>query len=166
VLHTGSAAISGDNDDPFHTCSVDARIVRQFTVTGTEDAGFFAFGSKTIISPVVNLAVDNGDLTLFDPNGPDGHVFGTLSYLNEPAAGSPYARPLAPYIGGGSMHFTVGSLLIVNDQQFVGPAPDAWQLQVEDPLLRVDLAVTYSYVPEPTSLSLLATGLLALLRRR
>ena len=166
VLHSGSATIMGDNDDPFKTCNVEARIVRQFGVTGTEDATFSAFGTKTITSSPVLLAVDNGDLALFDPNGPDGVNFGSLNYLNQAAIGSPYARPLAPYIGAGLMHFTVGSLLIVNDQVFIGPAPDAWQLQVEDPLLTVVLAVTYTYTPEPTSLSLLATGLLALVRRR
>jgi len=166
VLHSGSADIAGDNDDPFKTCDVDARIVRQFSVTGTEDAGFFAFGSKTIFSPVANLLQDNGDLGLFDPTAPDGVAFGLLSYANEFALGSPYARPLLPYIGAGLMHFTVGSLLIVNDQQFVGPAPDAWQLQVENPLLTVKMAVMYTYTPEPTALSLLATGALLLLRRR
>ncbi len=165
VTHDGSCDIRGDNDDPFKTADVQARIIRQAMVIGP---GVSAFASKTITSDVEHLLADDGDLTVFDPTPPDGHDFGLLTYVDEPAFGSPFSPSPALYADVGTVTFTVGNgqLLMVNDQQFIGTAPDSWQLEVENPLFEIEVCVEYTYIPEPASLSLLSLAGLALLRRR
>lgn len=164
ISHSGSVDIRGDNDDDFKTAVVNARMIRQNTTTGP---GVFGFGNKTILGPNVSLAVDDGDDGVFDASPPDGVNFGTLNFPFEAVLGSPaspanalYATP-APNI----VTFTVTPSLMVNDQQFSGPAPDQWQLEVQNPLMTVQVKVTYDYVPEPATLSLLGLGGLFLARR-
>ena len=164
VLHSASVDIVGDNDDPFKTASVNARMVRSFSVTGPDVA---QSGGNTISSGIVNLSVDDGDLGVVDSNPADGTDFGGPLSYTDLLAGT--ANPaVAGYIGIGMIDFTVDVLSMINDQQFWGTAPDRWQLEVENPVLKVWVDVTYSYhaVPEPASLSLLAVGGLLTIRRR
>ncbi len=166
VWHDGSVNSSGDNDDPFQGTRANARISRQFSASGP---GVFAFGNKTITSDFVDLAADNGDLGVFDPTAPDGVVFGSLAYTNEPALGNPFSPAPGLYAtpGPGLVNFDVDVLFMANDNQFDPVPPDSWQLEVENPSLTVHVRVTYDYVPEPASLALLAiAGALGLRRRR
>lgn len=172
VLHSGSADITADNDDPAKSASVKARIIRGALIDGP---GVFAQASKTVTSAVVALDPDNGDgAGAFDGTGPDGHFFGTLNYVDEAAFGSPFSPSTALYAtaGPGTVDFIVGNagqqdqLLMVNDLQFEGTPPDQWQLEVVNPTFDIQVCVTYEYVPEPSALSLLGLGGLALLRRR
>ncbi len=163
VSHSGSADAAGDNDDPFKTTTVRARIIRTLTASGP---GVGAFGTKTITSADQFLEVDDGDLTNFDPSPPDGIAFGVLSYADESAGSFSPATGLYATPGPGTVDFEVSPVLMVNDQQFIGPAPDAWQLEVENPDLTVKVKVTYEYTPEPASLSLMALAALALGPRR
>lgn len=164
VLHSGSAEPAADNDDPFQGAVARARIIRSWTAVGP---GVFAFGNQTVNSPFVALDPDNGDLVAFDPNPPDGVDFGALGYgpllasSTNPATGL-YATP-----GPGTVSFTVTPTLMINDVQFLDPpgSPDAWQLEVENPDLTVKVSVTYNYIPEPATLSLLAMAALAIRRR-
>lgn len=158
VTHSGSAEIAADNDDPLQSADVNARIIRQFSVTGP--GGLNVFGGNTVTSPQVALGADDGDsgdVGNFDDSAPDGHFFGVLSYANLSAGSySPlaanYEQPPA------NVTFTVTPVTMVNDLQFV-ENPDAWQLEVQNPLMEVCVSVTYEYIPEPSSLLLLAAGL-------
>lgn len=172
IWSDASVDIAGDNDDPFKTASVSARMIRNYRMDGP---GVVALSLSTINGPVVGLAVDNGDLGAFDATPADGTSFGTLNYSNLPAIGSAYFPALALYATGGPgiVNFTVlgngspgSALLMVNDQQFFGVAPDAWQLEVQNPLLTINAKVTYDYIPEPMTLTLLGVGTLVLRRVR
>lgn len=171
VLHRGSVQARGDNDDDFKEADVQARMIRQFALFGP---GVAALGSKMVNGPTVHLGVDNGDDGMFDATGPDGTDFGMLSYAFENAFGSPFGPSPLLYAtpGPNTVVFNVpgfnepnSQLLMVNDQQFFGPAPDQWQLEVQNPLLEIKVAVTYNWIPEPMTLSLVGLGGL-LLRRR
>lgn len=164
VLHAGSVIAKADNDDPLRSATVNARIIRGFNVAGVEDAAYTALGQKTEISPSVDLAEDDGDGDVLDPSPPDGYQF-DLAYLGEAAIGVA-DRPLMPYEDVAEVNFVVSPDTIVNDLQFEGETPSEWQLGIQDPLLEVDVTVTYTWIPEPASLSLLALGTLVLRRRR
>ncbi len=172
IWSDASVDIAGDNDDPFKTASVSARMIRNYRMDGP---GVVALSLSTINGPVVNLAVDNGDLGAFDATPADGTSFGTLNYANLAAIGSAFFPALGLYATGGPglVNFTVlgngspgSALLMVNDQQFFGVAPDAWQLEVQNPLLKINAKVTYDYTPEPMTLTLLGLGALVLRRVR
>lgn len=171
VLHRGSVEARGDNDDDFKMAVVQARMIRNFALFGP---GVNALGIKTVNGPTVTLDVDNGDDGMFDATPPDGTDFGMLSYAFEHAFGSPAGPATGLYAtpGPSTVVFNVpgfnepgSQLLMVNDQQFFGPAPDQWQLEVQNPLLEIKVAVTYNWIPEPMTLSLVGLGGL-LLRRR
>ena len=165
IYHSGSVIERGDNDDPFNMAEVQARMIRNGQVTGPDAVAFIG---NTINTPAVQLDPDNGDLTVFDPTPPDGVDFGQLQYSN--MLGFTAFPTEATYSSNGpsTIDFTVTPSVMVNDQQFVGPAPDAWQLEVEDPMFDIWVEVTYDYrcLPEPGSLALLALGGFALIRRR
>lgn len=165
MWHTGSVATRGDNDDPFNTADVQARMIRTWSATGP---GVFGVGTHTVNSATQTLGLDDGDGSVFDSAAPDGYDFGTLSYSNL-SAGSFVPGSTAAYqtAGPGSVTFTVDPLNMVNDLNFVNAPPDVWQLEVQDPILDVTVQVVYDYViPEPATLSLLALGAFALVRRR
>jgi hypothetical protein len=163
VSFWGSAEPKADNDDEFQGTTVRARVIRNFSANGP---GVASFGANTVNSPFIDLAADDGDGDVFDATPPDGHDFGVLGF-NELLAGS-YSPAVGPYetAGPGDVDFTVSPALMVNDLQFDPVAPDAWQLEVQDPTMTVKICVTYDYVPEPAGLSLLSLGALALLRKR
>lgn len=165
VYHTGSAQPAGDNDDPYQGAIVRARVIRQFSAAGPN---VFSVGGNTVNSDFITLDPDDGDLDVFDSTPPDGHDFGILGYADM-LAGS-YAPDMSLYEGPGDVAFSITPMLMVNDLQFEDPpgTPDSWQLQVEFPILEVEVCVTYEYeiVPEPASLALLALGGLLVLRRR
>jgi hypothetical protein len=175
IWSDASVDIAGDNDDPFKTASVSARMIRNYRMDGP---GVVALSLSTTNGPVVNLGVDDtdgGNVLNFDSTPLDGTAFGTLSYTGLPAIGSPFTPANALYAtaGPGIVNFTVlgngtpgSALLMVNDQQFFGVAPDAWQLMVENPILVVNAKVTYEWIPEPATLSLLGLGALVLRRVR
>ncbi|TWT40326.1 hypothetical protein RAS1_40340 [Phycisphaerae bacterium RAS1] len=164
TFHSGAAEPAGDNDDPFQGARASARIIRSWTSTGP---GVFAFGNRTVNSPFVDLTADNGDLAAFDATPPDGVDFGVLGYGPELANTTNPAPGLYATPGPGTVSFTVTPTLMVNDTQFEDPpgTPDSWQLEVENPDLTVKVSVTYTWIPEPATLSLLALGALALRRR-
>ena len=165
VYHTGSAQPAADNDDPLQGAVVRARVIRNFSASGP---GVFSSGGNTVNSGFIDLDPDDGDLDNFDPTAPDGHDFGILGYADM-LAGS-YNPALGLYGGPGDVMFAVTPLLMVNDLQFEDPpgTPDSWQLEVEFPVLEVEVCVTYEYevIPEPASLALLGLGGLLVLRRR
>jgi len=167
VTFDGSASVQADNDDDFQGATANARIIRVWSMSGP---GVFGSGSKTVTSAIVTLGADDGDDGVFDSSPIDGTDFGgPLAFTNEPAAGSPYAPLMAAYqtAGPGTVDFDIDVVAMVNDLQW-NVSPDEWQLAVQNPLLTVDVAVAYDYscVPEPATMSLLALGGLALLRRR
>ena len=166
--HSGKAEPAADNDDPFQGASVRARVIRQWSGSGP---GVGTFGSNTVNSPFISLDPDDGDggnNDVFDPTAPDGHDFGILGY--GPLTIGPFnpAEALYDTPAPNTVTFTITPTLMVNDLQFQDPpgTPDAWQLEVENPLLTVEVSVTYEYIPEPATASLLSLGALLVLRRR
>ena len=134
VYHLGSAEPAADNDDEFQGTTVRARVIRQFSAVG---GGVVASGNNTVNSPFVDLTADDGDGDLFDSNPPDGIDFGVLGY-GQTLAGQ-YFPAEGLYDGVASVDFDVTPLLMVNDLQFDPEAPDAWQLEVEFPVLEVQI---------------------------
>lgn len=163
LIHSGSVTARGDNDDPFQGVQANARIIRSWDATGPGVAGS---GFRQQTTPFVDLAPDNGDLGLFDPTAPDGVDFGGLAYTNLPAGTFFPAPALYSTNGPGNVNFLIDVTLMTNDNQFQPAPPDAWQLEVENPLLNVKVAVTYTFTPEPTALALLAVAGLLGIRRR
>lgn len=163
VFHFASVELKADNDDPFQGATVSGRMFRQWSLTGP---GVVSGGNQITQTPFVNLLgddTDGGNPFNFDPTGPDGVDFGTLSY--GPLLASSHNPAFGPYTDTGTVDFFVTPLLMSQDLQFVTP-PDAWQLDVQNPSMTVVVKVTYEYVPEPASLSFLALGAGAMLVRR
>lgn len=160
---SGSVDIAGDNDDDFKKAAVNARMVRTFQGTGP---GTFAFGNRTDTTATVDLDEDNGDDGVFDSTGPDGVAFGTLSFGPLLANSNNPANALYATAGPSTVAFTAQSLLMVNDQQFSGVAPDQWQLEVQNPIMTIEVKLTYTYIPAPGALALAGMGLVAAGRRR
>jgi len=161
--HVGRVRLGADNDDPFKTADVRGRIIRAWNASGP---GVVTNEFRVLTTPIVFLDVDNGDGITFDPNPPDGTTFGGPLFYDE--LGDTFHPALALYEtnGPGTIDYTVDVSLMVNDLQFQGPPPDRWTLEVQDPLLQVETTITYTFVPEPASLLLLALGGAGLLLRR
>lgn len=163
--HSGSADISVDNDDEYQGGTANARLIRTFTADPIPGWGFPLVGTRTQTSAPVDLDPDNGDLTDFDSTPPDGHAFSTLSFLDI-GAGAVFPTASAyETVGPGTVAITVNPDTMVNDLQWV-TTPDAWQMEVENPYFEVEVQLTYNWIPEPATLSLLAFGGLVVLRRR
>lgn len=167
-LHDGGVDLAGDNDDPFdhgQQLFVRGQMIRSWSATGP--AGLNSGAFKVTNSPLVPLSPDDGDggdNDVFDGTAPDGHDFGTILY--SPLTVSHPGQPLAPYQGVGTVDFEISPDLMVNQLEFTPYTPDAWQLEVENPYMSVRVRVTYEFVPEPSTISLLGLGALALIRRR
>lgn len=161
--HLGQVRMGADNDDPFKTATVDARMIRAWMATGP---GVVTSEFKIVSTQPEFLGKDNGDGNLFDPTVPDGTDFGGPLFYSEP--GDVFHPNLALYTtdGPGSVDFIADVLLMVNDLQFQGTPPDRWTLEVQEPLLNVQTTVTYTFVPEPASLLLLLAGGIGLVWRR
>lgn len=161
--HVGRVRLGADNDDPFKTATVNGRMIRSWMATGP---GVLTNEMRILATPPVFLDVDNGDAQNFDPNPPNGTWFNGPLFYDDP--GDTFHPALALYTtdGPGTVDFVVDVLLMVNDLQFQGTPPDAWTLEVQDPLLQVEATITYTFIPEPATLLLLLAGGAALLRRR
>jgi PEP-CTERM motif len=167
-LHDGSVDLEGDNDDPFdhgQSLFVRGQMIRSWSVTGP--AGLNSGATKIVNTGLVPLSPDDGDggdNDLFDNTGPDGHDFGTVSYATLTVAHP--AQPLAAYLGLGTADFNFTPDVVSQTLEFTPYVPDAWQLMVENPIMNLKVKVTYEYTPEPSTLSLLGLGALALIRRK
>lgn len=169
LFHSGAVDVRGDNDDPANAAAVQALMSRSFLATGPD---LFTSGSHTLASEVVSLAADDGDggdNNVFDATPFDGTDFGgSLAYEDLLASLSNPSTAFYATSGAGTVDFTIDATLMDNNQQFIGAPPDAWQLEVLNPTLEVEVHVTYDYspVPEPTTLSFLALSGLVLTRSR
>ena len=167
LWHSGSVAIKADNDDQYNSADVQARMIRIWNLTGPD---LIAGAAKTITSPSVFLGLEDlvtPDGVIVDDAAPDGHNFGTLSYTDV-ATGTYAPTNIALYetAGPGSVNLIVDPTQMVNDLQWVTTAPDAWQMEVQNPLLTVTAKVTYTYTPEPATIAVMGLGSLLLRRRR
>ena len=163
LWHAGQATMRADNDDPFNSAQVQARLIRIWSLTGPD---ITASGNKTIMSPVQLLGLDDGDGGVFDSSAGDGHDFGYLSYSFAAGTYTPTNLALYETAGPGTVTFTVTPDTMVNDLNWVGDAPDVWQMEVQDPNLVVSATVTYTYMPEPATMGLMLLGALAMRRKR
>lgn len=167
-LHDGSVDLQGDNDDPFdhgQQLFVQGQMIRSWSVVGP--AGLNSGATKIVNTALVPLSPDDGDggnNDVFQSAGPDGHNFGTVSYATLTV--SHPGEPLAGYTGPGTADFAFTPDVVSQTLNFAPYVPDAWQLQVENPLLNLKVKVTYEYTPEPSTLSLLGLGALGLIRRK
>ncbi|RIK64563.1 MAG: hypothetical protein DCC65_14140 [Planctomycetota bacterium] len=167
VCHEGSVDMAGDNDDEFQGATVRGRMIRSYFLSG---AGVASTDTETVNTAFVNLSADDGDggdNDIFDPTGPDGHDFGTIFYGKTEDGVSPHlpSELLYDSNGPGSVMYNVLPVLMVNDLQFE-VNPDAWQLEVENPLMVVKVRLQYTYVPEPATAGLLGLGGLMFIRRK
>lgn len=166
--HSGSVNMKGDNDDPFdhgQQLLVQGQMIRSWSVAGP--AGLASGATKIVNTGLVPLAADDGDggnNDVFDSAGPDGHDFGLVSYSTLMV--SHPGEPTAAYLGAGTADFTFTPDVVSQDLNFSPYVPDSWQLEVENPILDLEVKVTYRYTPEPSTLSFLALGIPALFRRK
>jgi hypothetical protein len=170
VYGTGSATFAADNDYASSGIDATATMQHQFLVTAP---GVSANGGGTY-SNGQTLAEDTGDgLGVFDPSGPDGYNWGTVSVGEYSAPGSPYAvaAPVwAAYMGTGNVLVGLNSQVFVSAvtgiAPWYGPGTEFYlQNSVTNPNLNVRVRVDYDYtasnpeVPEPTTLALLGIGI-------
>ncbi len=167
-LHDGAVELQGDNDDPFdhgQSLQVRGQLIRSWSVAGP--AGLNSGATKIVNTALVPLSPDDGDggdNDLFDNTGPDGHDFGMVSYATLTV--SHPGQPLGAYSGLGTADFNFTPDVLSQTLEFTPYVPDAWQLMVENPILNLKVKVTYEFTPEPSTLSLLGFGALALIRRK
>lgn len=167
VCFSGQVDMAGDNDDEFQGATVRGRMIRSYFLSG---GGVASSDTETINTAFIDLSADDGDggdNDIFDPTGPDGHDFGTISFDKTPDGVSPHLPNELLYDsnGPGSVNYNVMPILMVNDLQFE-VNPDAWQLEVENPLMTVYVRLQYTYTPEPATAGLLGLGGLMFIRRK
>lgn len=166
--HDGSVDMAGDNDDPFdhgQQLFVQGQMIRSWSVVGP--AGLNSGATKIVNTGLIPLSPDDGDggnNDVFDSSGPDGHDFGTISYSTLTV--SHPGEPLLAYTGAGTADFVFSPDVVSQTLNFAPYVPDAWQLEVQNPVLNLKVKVTYEYTPEPSTLSLLGLGALGLIRRK
>ncbi len=166
--HNGAVELQGDNDDPFdhgQNLFVRGQMIRSWSVTGP--AGLNSGATKIVNTALVPLGPDDGDggdNDLFDPTGPDGHDFGLVNYAT--LIVSHPGEPTGAYSGIGTADFQFTPDVLSQTLEFTPYVPDAWQLMVENPILNLEVKVTYTYTPEPATLALVGLGALALIRRK
>ena len=162
---SGSCDIGVDSDDGDEEFDVNARIIRTWSGTGPDI--FPAFGTKTYTPvPVVHLGMDDGDGGTLDLSAPDGTNFGGVAFAMEAGTSHNPTESYYDTAGPGTVDFTIDVQTIVNDFQSSPDMPDAYQLDVQNPLLAVYAKVTYTYTPEPATMAMLSLGALGLVARR
>jgi len=168
LFHSGAVTAKADNDDPFNSAQAMARMIRAWNLSGPGLDPAVVWDYKIITSSAQTLDPDDGDggnVAMLDPTAPDGHDFGILTYNSPAGVYNPANISLYETLGPGTVTFTVTPVLMVNDLAFAGASPDAWQMEVQDPDMTVTAKVTYTYIPEPATLSLLVLAV-PFLRRK
>lgn len=178
IYGTGTATFAVDNDYSGGGIDATANMQHSFLVTAP---GVSTNGGDSWTN-TVTLAPDNGDaFSLFDPTGPDGYNWGTITNGEYTTPGSPITVNnafFAAYTGTGNTTFNINAQNFTSEINGVAPwygPGNEFYLgnMVTNPSLQVRVQVSYNYsgdpsVPEPSTWALLAMGLfgVGVIRRR
>ncbi len=168
IFQSGETVLAFDNDDPNRSALVEASILRQFLLTGP---GIAAFGTLSLQSPMFQVAPDDGDGSVFTPDGPDGLRF-NFSYVD--LLVGRFRPPPELYGSSGPGQFSLevpghgapgSGYLFLNELRLLGVPPDSYQYDFYDAFHAISAVVTYEYIPEPGTLILALVGWSATARR-